>query len=68
MKLSFNFEMGRSKTQERALNAEANTTDKDAAINTRLPSLPGQPIDVHNSNQAMHLYSFGNYRIFAAYH
>lgn len=55
MKLSFNLETGRSKTQERALNAETNTTDKDAAINTRLPSLPGQPIDVHNSNQAMKL-------------
>lgn len=34
MKLSFNLETGRSKTQERALNAETNTTDKDAAINT----------------------------------
>ena len=40
MKLSFNFEMGRSKTQERALNAEANTTDKDAAINTRYHHCP----------------------------
>lgn len=40
MKLSFNLEMGRSKTRERALNTEANTTDKEAAINTRLPSLP----------------------------
>lgn len=55
MKLSFNFEMGRSKTQERALNAETSIADKDAAINSRLPSLPGQPIDVHNSNQAMKL-------------
>ena len=55
MKLSFNFELGRSKTQKRALNAETSTTDKDAAINSRLPSLPGQPIDVHNSNQAMKL-------------
>ncbi len=55
MKLSFNFELGRSKTQKRALNAEMSTTDKDAAINSRLPSLPGQPIDVHNSNQAMKL-------------
>lgn len=55
MKLSFNLETGRSKTQERALNAETSTADKDAAINTRLPSLPGQPIDVHNSNQAMKL-------------
>ena len=32
MKLSFNFELGRSKTQKRALNAEMSTTDKDAAI------------------------------------
>ena len=48
MKLSFNFELGRSKTQKRALNAEMSTTDKDAAINSRLPSLPGQPIDVQN--------------------
>ena len=55
MKLSFNLEMGRSKTRERALNTEANTTDKEAAINTRLPSLPSQPIDVHSSNQAMKL-------------
>lgn len=28
MKLSFNFEMGRSKTQERALNAETSIADK----------------------------------------
>ena len=55
MKLSFNFELGRSKTQKRALNAEMSITDKDAAINSRLPSLPSQPIDVHNSNQAMKL-------------
>lgn len=52
MKLSFNLEMGRSKTQERALNAE---TNKYTAINTRLPTLPSQPIDVRSNDQAMKL-------------
>lgn len=51
MKLSFNFELGRSKKQERALNAETNA----AAINTRLPSLPSQPINVYSNDQAMKL-------------
>lgn len=55
MKLSFNFELGRSKKQERALNAETNAADIDAAINTRLPSLPSQPINVYSNDQAMKL-------------
>lgn len=55
MKLSFNLEMGRSKTHERALNAEASTTNMDAAVNTHLPALPSQPIDVRSNNQAMKL-------------
>lgn len=53
MKLSFNFEMGRSK-HERSISEEVNM-DKDAAVNTRLPSLPGQPVSVHSSDQAMKL-------------
>ena len=55
MKLSFNFELGRSKKQERALNAGTNAADIDAAINTRLPSLPSQPINVYSNDQAMKL-------------
>lgn len=55
MKLSFNFELGRSQKQERALNAETNAADIDAAINTRLPSLPSQPINVYSNDQAMKL-------------
>lgn len=54
MKVSFNLELGRSKKQERSLNVEA-STDKDAAINTRLPALPSQPIDVRSNDQAMKL-------------
>lgn len=54
MKLSFNFEMGRSKKQERALDTGTNT-DKNAAVNARLPTLPSQPIDVRSNDQAMKL-------------
>lgn len=58
MKLTFNLELGGSKKQERSLNADTNAdtnTDKNAAINTRLPSLPDQPIDVSSNDQAMKL-------------
>lgn len=56
MKLAFNLEFGHSKKQERSLNTETDTgTSKEAAIYTRLPSLPDQPIDVSSSDQAMKL-------------
>lgn len=54
MKLSFNFEMGRSKRQERSLGEEANI-ERNSAINTRLPTLPSQPINVYSNDQAMKL-------------
>lgn len=54
MKLSFNFEMGRSKKQERSLGEEANI-ERNSAINTRLPTLPSQPINVYSNDQAMKL-------------
>lgn len=54
MKVSFNLGLWRSTKQERSLNAEA-SADKGAAINTRLPTVPSQPIDVHSSDQAMKL-------------
>lgn len=52
MKLSFNLEIG-GKKNNRSISADV--TGRDAAVNTTLPTVPSQPINVYSQNQAMKL-------------
>lgn len=55
MKLSFNFEIG-NKTQKRSVSEiPPEENPKNAAMNTTLPTVPNQPINVYSQNQAMKL-------------
>lgn len=55
MKLSFNFEIG-NKAQKRSMpEIPSEENPKNAAMNTTLPTVPNQPINVYSQNQAMKL-------------
>lgn len=55
MGIEFNLKIGSDKAQKRAIEPIAEPVAENQNVNTRLPPVPSQPINVNSSNSAMQL-------------